>query len=352
MNARWSDWRAWAGATVVALTLSLCAFALRAEGTGTRDTMQVIFENLRTLLPGERAVVQHRQQWRPVAAPHAVIALGQWHGERFGAAARLWHDGVDGIYTFNLFPGPGGDAERMYARRVRGTIGSPDRLADSTILYALSDAGSWMPTHYWAKDAEDFSQALPLQLRANEFERTWMHVPEDLAGVIAGDEEPTTIQFSAYLRDLTDTGVETLNDIALWLTRDPWAMSGYGDYVSSNWESVYASSAGGDAMINGVSIKFEIINPGDTSGDSHVMVANLCFGSMSISEGDPDTITISLTCTDGGLGDPTPIMISGRFSFHCRQRPSSENTFSYAFSRIEQVFTSNTSACSGSEVRS
>jgi len=149
-----------------------------------------------------------------------------------------------------------------------------------------------------------------LQIAVTGRQKVLIRDRQDLAGVIAGDEEPTTIQFSAYLRDLTDTGVETLNDIALWLTRDPWAMSGYGDYVSSNWESTYASSAGGDAMINGVSVKFEIINPGDTSGDSHVMVANLCFGSMSISEGDPDTITISLTCTDGGLGDPTPIMIS------------------------------------------
>ena len=37
---------------------------------------------------------------------------------------------------------------------------------------------------------------------------------------------------------------------------------------------------------------------------------------------------------------PTPMMSSGFRSFSSRQRPSSENTFSCAFSRTEQVFTS------------
>lgn len=100
----------------------------------------------------------------------------------FGAAARLWQDGADGIYTFNLFPGPGGEADREYAREVLGTIGSPEQLAKSTIMYAISDAGWWMPAHYWAKDAADFSKALPMPLKANEYEQTSMVVPEDLSG--------------------------------------------------------------------------------------------------------------------------------------------------------------------------
>jgi hypothetical protein len=40
-----------------------------------------------------------------------------------------------------------------------------------------------MPSHYWAKDAADFSKALPLVLKANEFERSSLEVPEDLSGV-------------------------------------------------------------------------------------------------------------------------------------------------------------------------
>lgn len=100
----------------------------------------------------------------------------------FGAASRLWRDGADGIYTFNLFPGPDADAERQYARRVLGAIGSAETLASKTLMYAISDAGSWMPSHFWAKDAAEFSKALPLRLRANEFDRTYLHVPEDFSG--------------------------------------------------------------------------------------------------------------------------------------------------------------------------
>jgi hypothetical protein len=48
---------------------------------------------------------------------------------------------------------------------------------------------------------------------------------------------------------------------------------------------------------------------------------------------------------------PTPMTICGRSSFSKRHCPSSENTFSCAFSRTEHVFTSNTSADAGSSVR-
>lgn len=127
----------------------------------------------------------------------------------------------------------------------------------------------------------------------------------DIVAVLHGDQQPSTLQFTAHLRDLSDTGAATLADIAMWLGRDPWDMGDYGDYVSTNWESVYTSSAGAnDAIINGLSVKFEIENPGD-SGDSHIMIANLCYGSMSFQEGDPDTISLSLTCTSGAGVDPT-----------------------------------------------
>ena len=100
----------------------------------------------------------------------------------FGAASRLWQDGADGIYTFNLFPGPGNHADRKYARQILSAIGSRERLAGSSIMYAVSDAGWWMPAHFWSKDVADFSRALPLPLRANEYERTSLYVPEDLRG--------------------------------------------------------------------------------------------------------------------------------------------------------------------------
>ncbi|MCA9068176.1 MAG: hypothetical protein KDA84_04600, partial [Planctomycetaceae bacterium] len=100
----------------------------------------------------------------------------------YGAASRLWAEGADGIYTFNLFPGPGSDQDRKYARKVLSTIGSEEGLHRSPVMYAMSDAGYWMPSHYWAKDATDFSGSLPLEIKPNEFTRTYMTVPEDLSG--------------------------------------------------------------------------------------------------------------------------------------------------------------------------
>ncbi len=47
---------------------------------------------------------------------------------------------------------------------------------------------------------------------------------------------------------------------------------------------------------------------------------------------------------------PTPMTKFGFSSLSWRQRPSSENTFSSAFSRTEQVFTSTMSACAASFV--
>ena len=100
----------------------------------------------------------------------------------FGAASRLWADGADGIYSFNLFPGPGTDADRKYARDVLTKIGSHEDLLASSIQYSMSDAGWWMPQHYWAKDAAEYSGALPLALKPGEFTQTYMIVPEDLRG--------------------------------------------------------------------------------------------------------------------------------------------------------------------------
>jgi len=49
---------------------------------------------------------------------------------------------------------------------------------------------------------------------------------------------------------------------------------------------------------------------------------------------------------------PTPMTRPGLASFQSFHLPSSENTFSCAFSRTEQVLNSSRSAASGSEVSS
>ncbi|MDA1165120.1 MAG: hypothetical protein O3B13_18640 [Planctomycetota bacterium] len=122
-----------------------------------------------------------------------------------GAAARLWADGADGIYSFNLFPGPGTDADREYARKVLTTIGSPQKLHASTIQYAMSDAGGWMPSHYWAKDAADYSRALPLPLKSNDFTQTYMIVPEDLRGSDISVTAEVRVDFTGLSKDSQPT---------------------------------------------------------------------------------------------------------------------------------------------------
>jgi hypothetical protein len=121
----------------------------------------------------------------------------------FGAASRLWHDGADGIYTFNLFPGPGTPADRNYARKILSSLGSLKKLTSQSIQYAISDAGFWMPSHYWAKDVAEFSQALPMALKPNEFERRSLMVPEDLSGASFDVTAELRVDFKGLKPDST-----------------------------------------------------------------------------------------------------------------------------------------------------
>ena len=158
----------------------------------------------------------------------------------FGAAARLWEDGADGIYTFNLFPGPGSDSDREYARKVLSTIGSREQLSQSTTMYAVSDAGWWMPAHYWANDAADFSNALPLPLKADEYERTSLYVPEDLRGSGFDVTAELRVDFTGLSADSTPeilfgsanfgpaTGGEPVADIRRYVCKVPIQSIGQG----------------------------------------------------------------------------------------------------------------------------
>jgi len=123
----------------------------------------------------------------------------------FGAAARLWADGASGIYSFNLFPGPGTDADREYAHKVLTTIGSTEKLQASPIQFAMSDAGSWMPSHFWAKDAADYSRALPLPLTSNEFTQTYLIVPDDLRGSNISVTAEVRLDFTGLSKDSEPT---------------------------------------------------------------------------------------------------------------------------------------------------
>lgn len=123
----------------------------------------------------------------------------------YGAASRLWAEGADGIYTFNLFPGPGSEADRDYARQVLTTIGSQEKLRSTSIQYAISDAGWWMPPHFWAKDAEEFCSALPLPLKPNAFTETYMIVPEDLREADINVTAELQVDFTGLSQDARPT---------------------------------------------------------------------------------------------------------------------------------------------------
>ncbi len=80
-----------------------------------------------------------------------------------GAAARLWQAGADGIQVFNVFPH--NNVGERFARTLFTTIGDPKTILSSERAFQVSDAGNYMPSHYWAKDVEEFSGALPVALK-------------------------------------------------------------------------------------------------------------------------------------------------------------------------------------------
>mgnify|MGYP003633694191 CR=1 FL=1 len=132
-------------------------------------------------------------------------------------------------------------------------------------------------------EAGDFSMTVPgVQGAVNNFlDRGKITSP---ASIRLGDQAPITFSFTAMLRDVTDAGVETLMDI----------LNQKGN-VDGNWKSTTSTSiAADDAEVWTVDLKLAIVNPGDAT-DSHFIVLSQCALSYSMSEGDPNSISISGT---------------------------------------------------------
>jgi hypothetical protein len=106
----------------------------------------------------------------PARGSYQPLPTAYWRG----AALRLWEDGADGMYTFNLFPNATGsnDAEdarrRDYCRDVVSSIGSPETLHSRERVFAITDAAAAWADAFWAKDTEAWSQSLPLALPREE----------------------------------------------------------------------------------------------------------------------------------------------------------------------------------------
>lgn len=135
-----------------------------------------------------------------------------------------------------------------------------------------------------AYEAGDFSMTVPgVQGAVNNFlDRGKITSP---ASIRLGDQAPITFSFSAYFRDMTDAGVETLMDI----------LNQTGN-VSGNWTSTTSTSiASDDAEVWTVDLKLAITNPGDPTGDTHFIVLSQCALNYSLAEGDPTAITINGT---------------------------------------------------------
>jgi len=134
-----------------------------------------------------------------------------------------------------------------------------------------------------AYEAGDFSMTVPgVQGAVNNFlDRGKITSP---ASIRLGDQAPITFSFSAYFRDMTDAGVETLMDI----------LNQTGN-VSGNWTSTTSTAIGtDDAEVWTVDLKLAITNPGDAT-DTHFVVLSQCALNYSMAEGDPSAITINGT---------------------------------------------------------
>jgi len=139
-------------------------------------------------------------------------------------------------------------------------------------------------------EAGDLSLTIPGRARSVLADRG------SIVDVLPGDEQASTLQFSCYFRQGSSETDDTITDIAKWLVIDP-ADAG-SDNIGANWESVYSSGPGNeDARVNGLSVRLAITNSGD-SGDVSYIICQKCYGTLSFSEGDPDTLQLSLTCTD------------------------------------------------------
>lgn len=117
----------------------------------------------------------------------------------YGAASRLWASHADGIQVFNLFPN--GNVTTDVAVDVLKTIGDPETIKKSDRIFAVSDAGSFMPSHYWAKDVEEFSGALPVKLNA----KSATSVPLVVADVTAAAGAKATTELRLEFTGVADS---------------------------------------------------------------------------------------------------------------------------------------------------
>lgn len=145
---------------------------------------------------------------------------------------------------------------------------------------AILDSGganSYVITH----EAGDFSYDCPAEAVNLFLDRGVIGATPSIR---LGDDQPMTVGFSAYLRDLGDTtgvGYETLLDICHIYA------SGY---VDTTWVSTMGTNS--DVITWTVTLTID----GSAFGEADkTLTFNFCSLRASVSEGDPDTINVSGT---------------------------------------------------------
>ena len=109
-------------------------------------------------------------------------ATGYYTQEAWSAAAtNAWHAGVDGIYTFNLFPN---EPKEQFSR-----IGSPDTLKGLDKLYAIDPI---QPKDFWGFDRSALvvPDRLPLPLHPEHTVTAKLPVGEDIAANAPAGKAP------------------------------------------------------------------------------------------------------------------------------------------------------------------
>ncbi len=140
---------------------------------------------------------------RPPRGKEAPQPPAAWNG----AAARLWEAGADGIYCFNLFPGPGTPEQREHAVTILRTIGSSATIASAERMFAVCDAGWSLTNSYWARDAEEFSHSLPVALDG----KPALTVPLVVAGARGASSALPQTELRLDFTGLTDAEIPSVS---------------------------------------------------------------------------------------------------------------------------------------------
>jgi|TARA_R110000824_G_scaffold397587_1_gene600615 hypothetical protein len=145
---------------------------------------------------------------------------------------------------------------------------------DGSLTFTDKDAGSSFTVSY---EAGDLSISIPGAGANNYLDRGQITA---VPSVRYSDDQPITGSFTAYLRDMSDGSYETLMEIM--------CQTGH---IGSTWVSTLGTTA------EVFTVKLTWTVEGTDHGDSadHVCAMDHCYVTGSVSEGDPDTLSINFT---------------------------------------------------------